>query len=169
LNPTISTSLQTYSFSFLVPSTAKTLRIGVGTGSVVNTNYIIFGNVQLEAGAVATPFEFEDIGTTLAKCQRYFETQDWTINTWRNAVVYATGVTANGYFMYQPKRTTPSFSWSSNGSARYIYHNGNIGGSQTLSASYSSYNGSSFNTSGTFAFSSGWVDNAGTLSISSEL
>jgi hypothetical protein len=28
--------------------------------------------VQLEAGAVATPFEFEDYGTTLAKCQRYF-------------------------------------------------------------------------------------------------
>jgi hypothetical protein len=72
LNPTISASLQTYSFSFLVPSTAKTLRIGVGTGSVVNTNYIIFGNVQLEVGAVATPFEFEDAQVTLAKCQRYY-------------------------------------------------------------------------------------------------
>jgi hypothetical protein len=125
--------------------------------------------IQLEAGSVATPFEIEDYGTTLTKCQRYFETQDWSINTWRLAVVYATGATANGYFMYQPKRTTPSFSWSSNGSARYIYHNGNIGGSQTLSTSSSSYNGSSFSTSGTFAFSAGWVDQAGTLSISSEL
>ena len=28
--------------------------------------------VQLEAGAVATPFEFENFGTTLAKCQRYY-------------------------------------------------------------------------------------------------
>lgn len=27
---------------------------------------------QLEVGSVATPFEFEDIGTTLAKCQRYY-------------------------------------------------------------------------------------------------
>lgn len=72
LNPTISTSLQTYAFSFSVPSTAKTLRVGVGTGSVVNGNYIIFGNVQLEAGAVATPFEFEDAQVTLAKCQRYY-------------------------------------------------------------------------------------------------
>ena len=26
----------------------------------------------MEAGAVATPFEYEDIGTTLAKCQRYY-------------------------------------------------------------------------------------------------
>lgn len=33
--------------------------------------------VQLEAGAVATPFEFEDISTTLAKCQRYFESVSW--------------------------------------------------------------------------------------------
>tara|TARA_R110001592_G_scaffold221365_1_gene476152 strand:- start:58 stop:1152 length:1095 start_codon:yes stop_codon:yes gene_type:complete len=28
--------------------------------------------VQLEIGDVATPFEYEDIGTTLAKCQRYY-------------------------------------------------------------------------------------------------
>ena len=28
--------------------------------------------VQLEIGEVATPFEHEDFGTTLAKCQRYF-------------------------------------------------------------------------------------------------
>ena len=28
--------------------------------------------VQLEVGSVATPFEFENISTTLAKCQRYF-------------------------------------------------------------------------------------------------
>jgi hypothetical protein len=28
--------------------------------------------VQLEAGAVATPFEFEDIQTTISKCQRYY-------------------------------------------------------------------------------------------------
>jgi hypothetical protein len=29
--------------------------------------------VQLEAGAVETPFEFEDYGMTLAKCQRYYQ------------------------------------------------------------------------------------------------
>lgn len=36
------------------------------------SNYWQVTGVQLEVGSVATPFEFEDIGTTLAKCQRYF-------------------------------------------------------------------------------------------------
>jgi hypothetical protein len=39
-------------------------------------NYWQITGVQLEAGAVATPFEFEDYGTTLAKCQRYY----WRVN-----------------------------------------------------------------------------------------
>jgi hypothetical protein len=50
--------------------------------------------VQLEAGAVATPFEFEDYGTTLAKCQRYYEkTYDTTVNpgTATNAGFTGTG------------------------------------------------------------------------------
>lgn len=34
-------------------------------------NFFLTG-VQLEVGEVATPFEHEDVGTTLAKCQRYF-------------------------------------------------------------------------------------------------
>ena len=38
------------------------------------SNYWQVTGVQLEAGAVATPFEFEDIGTTFTKCQRYYQT-----------------------------------------------------------------------------------------------
>ena len=37
-------------------------------------NEIYLTGVQLEVGDVATAFEHEDIETTLAKCQRYFET-----------------------------------------------------------------------------------------------
>lgn len=37
-----------------------------------NAATLDFTGVQLEAGAVATPFEFEDIGVTLDKCQRYY-------------------------------------------------------------------------------------------------
>ena len=40
----------------------------VGTGSA--TWYVT--GIQLEIGDVATPFEHEDFGTTLAKCQRYY-------------------------------------------------------------------------------------------------
>jgi hypothetical protein len=36
-----------------------------------SNNFYLTG-VQFEIGEVATPFEHEDIGTTLAKCQRYF-------------------------------------------------------------------------------------------------
>jgi hypothetical protein len=36
-------------------------------------NYIAFTGIQWEIGPVATPFEFEDIGTTLRKCQRYYQ------------------------------------------------------------------------------------------------
>lgn len=43
----------------------------VNVASAINNYWQVTG-VQLEAGPVATPFEFEDIGTTLAKCQRYY-------------------------------------------------------------------------------------------------
>ena len=40
-------------------------------GATLNNYWQVTG-VQLEAGAVATPFEFEQISETLAKCQRYY-------------------------------------------------------------------------------------------------
>ena len=49
--------------------------VGVtNVAGAINRSWQITG-VQLEAGAVATPFEFEDIGTTLGKCQRYYYRQ----------------------------------------------------------------------------------------------
>jgi hypothetical protein len=53
----------------------------VGQPNVASTvgNYWQVTGVQFEAGAVATPFEFEDYSTTLAKCQRYlFRTNNST-------------------------------------------------------------------------------------------
>ncbi len=49
-----------------------------GTSNQVNwmdstSNNFYLSQVQLEIGEVATPFEHEDFGTTLAKCQRYYD------------------------------------------------------------------------------------------------
>ena len=72
---TLTTSWQRFSVSISVPS-GKT-QMGfyfsytpVGTAGA-NDWFEVTG-VQLEAGAVATPFEFEDAQVTLAKCQRYY-------------------------------------------------------------------------------------------------
>ena len=43
----------------------------LGVGGAVNDYFAVTG-VQLEVGSVATPFEHESFGQTLAKCQRYY-------------------------------------------------------------------------------------------------
>ena len=47
--------------------------MNLAAAAVALTNYWQVTGVQLEVGSVATPFEFEQISTTLAKCQRYFQ------------------------------------------------------------------------------------------------
>ena len=46
--------------------------------------------VQVEAGSVATPFETEDFGTTLEKCQRYYQ------KSWAYATAPATATVVTG-------------------------------------------------------------------------
>ena len=72
---TLTSTFQRFTVTAAIPSSATQISIGffytpVGTAST-NDWFEITG-VQLEAGAVATPYEFEDYGTTLQKCQRYF-------------------------------------------------------------------------------------------------
>ena len=71
----------------------------VNLAATIN-NYWQFTGVQLEVGSVATPFEFEDYGTTLEKCQRYFV--KWTseanaFTAWTMGLATG-GATANAYF-----------------------------------------------------------------------
>ena len=54
------------------------IEITANQAGAANAFFEITG-VQLEAGAVATPFEFEDAQVTLAKCQRYYESVSWGI------------------------------------------------------------------------------------------
>ena len=75
-------SFTTCTFTFTVPSASTLTSSGTlgicfvysrsaGTEQVGDGIYL--GAVQMEVGSVATPFEFEDYGTTLEKCQRYFQ------------------------------------------------------------------------------------------------
>jgi hypothetical protein len=47
--------------------------VGQTNLAAATSNYWQVTGVQLEAGAVATPFEFEQISETLEKCQRYYQ------------------------------------------------------------------------------------------------
>jgi hypothetical protein len=61
-------------------TTNANVAVGQTNLAAATNNYWQITGVQLEAGAVATPFEFEDFGITLTKCQRYYEkTYDTTV------------------------------------------------------------------------------------------
>ena len=75
------------------------------TGTAGANDYIEITGVQLEQGAVATPFEFEDYGTTLAKCQRYYQ-----VGAQFNAyTATSTACTVWGHLLSE-MRVTPSVS-----------------------------------------------------------
>jgi hypothetical protein len=71
---TTSTAFSRLSASFAVPSNAKSLRLYVATNSMVSGNTVYYGEVQLEAGSIATPFRRNSpsIQAELAACQRYY-------------------------------------------------------------------------------------------------
>jgi hypothetical protein len=87
----LTTSWQRVTLSGTVGASAAQLFAGfewtpVGTAGAAD--YFEITGVQVEAGSVATPFEFEDISTTLAKCQRY-------LPAWIGTSNQALGVSAN--------------------------------------------------------------------------
>jgi hypothetical protein len=77
-NPAVSTTstITRYSQTFAVPSTAKSLRIYIGSPTLPTNGTINVTGVQLELGSVATAFQRAGgtIQGELAACQRYFQT-----------------------------------------------------------------------------------------------
>jgi hypothetical protein len=62
-----------YSVSFAVPSAATTgLVIQFTVGAQTSGTWLL-GNVQLEIGTQATPYEWRDHGLEMLMCQRYFQ------------------------------------------------------------------------------------------------
>ena len=72
---TLTSSWQRFSQSVSVASTATAARAYwdyVPSGTAGTNDYFEITGVQLEAGSVPTPFEFETYGENLQKCKRYY-------------------------------------------------------------------------------------------------
>jgi hypothetical protein len=81
--------------------------------SYTSADFFMITGVQLEEGAVATPFEFEDAQVTLAKCQRYY------YRTYCNSLLGAVRDTNLPYFTKQfPTSMRISGTFSSNYTTR---------------------------------------------------
>lgn len=86
--------------------------------------------VQLEVGSVATPFEIEEIGTTLRKCQRYYYVLPRTSDVFSDMLNGGT-VDNSGYAryaVYRPTMRSESFTLFS--SAGTTFSNLNASGNQ---------------------------------------
>jgi len=92
-------------------TTGLLLQINDSSSTTVSAKNILIGDVQLEIGPVATPFERRPIGTELALCQRYFQTGQF-----QTGGVTASGVGMYGQIFYQSEyRATPTLVFSSVG------------------------------------------------------
>jgi hypothetical protein len=81
----------------------------VDIGSSTSNEWLITG-IQLEIGDVATAFEHEDIGTTFAKCQRYFQDYSGVTGTtlYINGTNEPSSEVANSRLLPVVMRTSPS-------------------------------------------------------------
>ena len=70
---TVNSTVTNYTATFAVPTAAASgIEILLTVGAQTSGTWTI-GNMQLEPGSVATPFERRDIGRELIMCQRYYE------------------------------------------------------------------------------------------------
>lgn len=113
---TVSSTLATYSAPIAIPSAATTgIEIVFSVGAQTSGTWTI-GDVQLEAGQVATPFERRLLGAELALCWRYF--QSMTIG---EVALYCqtTTSTYGGFQFHAPMRASPTTTFPSSGTVVY--------------------------------------------------
>jgi len=88
-------------------SKGGTFTLTANTNATVRMIGGTFSDVQVEAGSVATPFEFRSIGRELALCQRYYE--DVPLG---RVTGYHSDTVRAGFQWKEVKRTAPSVSFS---------------------------------------------------------
>jgi hypothetical protein len=111
---TISTTESLVSYTFAVPAAATTgLQIRITSGALAATQTLTIGNVQLEIGTTATPFERRLYGQELALCQRYYwKRLDTSTNTSFATVGCYSSTDARGSITYNQMRTSPTIGFS---------------------------------------------------------
>jgi hypothetical protein len=116
--PTATGSLLRYTYSFAVPTTAKTLRVSLQTGTLNNTEATIWTGVQVEVGNV--PTSFSRSGGTIqgeySACQRYYQRITAGQNFYRFGLGANVSSTQTGFIVpfQTAMRTTPTFTASGN-------------------------------------------------------
>lgn len=104
---TVTSTVTRYNAQISVPGAATTgIEIIFTVGAQTSGTWTI-GNVQLEAGSVATPFERRSYGKELMLCQRYYQLAPVSI---RGTVSVAGGRMANHGYFKTSMRAAPTLS-----------------------------------------------------------
>ena len=120
---TVTSTLTRYSATINVPAAATTgIEIIFTVGAQTSGTFQI-GNVQFEAGSVATPFEERQYGTEHLLCQRYYQTYPVFQTTSGVFLTYFGGSVAYSPFMILPvtMRISPTISFSTTAAEYYSY------------------------------------------------
>jgi hypothetical protein len=98
---TVNSTVTNYTATFAVPAAATTgVEVLLTVGAQTSGTWTI-GNIQLEAGSVASPFERRDYGRELMMCQRYYEITGIIL------LASITGKFPSGYWKVE-KRASPT-------------------------------------------------------------
>lgn len=138
----------TQATSWAADSNSNRVSSSITQIDAINDYWQITG-IQLEVGSVATPFEHESFGQTLAKCQRYYEksykysdapgtaTDAGMVSAYYSGLVGTNQALA--IYFKQNKRTAPTMSgWDGSGNASKCSY-WTAGNSRTDNPSQSSY------------------------------
>jgi hypothetical protein len=143
--PTLTTSWQRFSYTGAIASTTTEVCVQLqftGTGTAGASDYFEITGIQLEEGAVATPFEFEDYSETLAKCQRYYEagTNLWMSGYGVTSAILDTRI--NEYVSFNvTKRSAPTVTLSSITKTNEILSGGAVWADPTVKGSSNTVTG----------------------------